>query len=211
MPTHMRARFGTDELADLTLAEPFSFTKGVSTLRIAGRSLLNAYQFGTLLFDLVADPEQRTPVQDDAVELRMAGLMVELMRENDAPASQFERLGLPVTGPVTETHLLVGAQRALAVENAEPLPKPEDFPGGGAALRIPVREMLADPVSGAILRRHLPILGDAEVLQMVGDAALLDIAAAARGAVPVDKLHAIAAEMAALAPAVRSPASTRDE
>ncbi|MEV6220478.1 sulfatase [Nocardia fluminea] len=211
MPTHMRARFGTDELADLTLAEPFSFTKGVRTLRIAGRSLLNPYQFGTLLFDLVADPEQRTPVQDGAVELRMAGLMVDLMRENDAPASQFERLGLPVTGPVTEKHLLVGAQRALAVENAEPLPKPEDFAGGGAALRIPVREMFADPVAGAILRRHLPILGDAEVLQMVGDAALLDIAAAARGAVPVDKLHAIAAEMAALATAVRSPASTHDE
>ncbi|MFD6354247.1 sulfatase [Nocardia tengchongensis] len=208
MPTHMRTRFGVDELADLTLAEPFSFTKGVRTLRISGRTLLNAYQFGTLLFDLVADPEQLSPIQDDTVELRLAGLMVELMRENDAPASQFERLGLPVTGPVTEAHLLVAAQRAMSLSNIEPLPKPEDFAGGGAVLLAPVREMLADPVAGAVLHRHLPILGDTEVLQMIGDAGLLDIAAVARGAVPVDKLHAIANELSALPAGIKIPTST---
>ena len=47
----------------------------------------------TLLFDLDADPEQVTPIQDAAAEERMAEHLARLMKENDAPAEQFERLG----------------------------------------------------------------------------------------------------------------------
>ena len=139
----------------------------------------------------------------------MAALMVDLMRANDAPASQYERLGLPADGPVTDEHLLVGVQRAMSVQNIAPLPKPEDFAGGGVALMTPVRALLADPAIGAVLHRHLPILGDTEVLQMIGDAGLLDIAAVARGAVSVDKLHAIANELAALTTEAKTPTSSR--
>ena len=60
MPTHMRGRFSPAELADLKLAEPFAFTKNVRTLRMSGRTLLNPYHHGTLLFDLETDPEQHT-------------------------------------------------------------------------------------------------------------------------------------------------------
>ncbi|WP_328541962.1 sulfatase [Streptomyces sp. NBC_00371] len=112
MPTRMRGRFSPAELADLELADPFSFTKNVRTVRVPGRSLLNPYHHGTLLFDLENDPEQHTPLVDDAAELRMASLMVDLMRANDAPPSQYERLGLPAEGPVTDDHLLVRSQRA---------------------------------------------------------------------------------------------------
>jgi arylsulfatase A-like enzyme len=94
MPAHMRAGFGVDELQDVRLAEPFPFTKGCRTMKIEGRAWLKAHEFGTLLFDLEHDPGQEHPLQDAAVEARMIDLLKKLMRANQAPAEQFERLGL---------------------------------------------------------------------------------------------------------------------
>ncbi|MFQ6331290.1 sulfatase [Nocardia sp. CWNU-33] len=201
MPTHMCGRFSPAELADIELAEPFSFTKGVRTIRVPGRTLLNPYQFGTLLFDLEADPQQENPIEDDAVELRMATLMVGLMRAHDAPTSQFERIGLPATGPVTSDHLLVRAQRALAHEAAEPLPDRAEFPEHPMSVHRPLHELLADREAGAILRHELPMVTDSELLQFLAHASLLDLAAISRGLLPIAKLRAIANQLAALDPA----------
>jgi len=78
------------------MAPPFGFTKGCPVMKIAGRS--NGWhsmdRFGTLLFDLENDPKQERPLDDPEVEARMIALMVDLMKTNDAPAEQFERLGL---------------------------------------------------------------------------------------------------------------------
>lgn len=95
MPTHMRSRFGPDELKDAQLAPPFPFTKGCPVLRMPGRAWNKAQEFGTLLYDIQADPRQERPIQDKAVEERMLGLMTRLMLENHTPMEQFERLGLP--------------------------------------------------------------------------------------------------------------------
>ena len=57
-------------------------------------SWVGAYQFGTLLFDLAADPRQEHPIHDPEIEARMCRLLVQLMQENDAPEEQFARLGL---------------------------------------------------------------------------------------------------------------------
>jgi arylsulfatase A-like enzyme len=97
MPTHMRGLFSPAELAEAELAGPFRFTKGCPTLRIPsrGRAGRNYHQFGTLLFDLEADPHQESPIEDAAIEKRMTDHMVRLMRANDAPPEQYERLGLP--------------------------------------------------------------------------------------------------------------------
>lgn len=94
MPTHMRHTFGMDELQDISLAEPFSFTKGCRTMRIPGRSWVDANGFGTMLFDLENDPAQEHPIEDPEIEERMVAHLTRLMRENDAPVEQFERLGL---------------------------------------------------------------------------------------------------------------------
>ena len=84
-----------DELHTMDLAGPFGFTKGSKVLRLRGQPFMaDAYSFGTLLFDLQADPQQHTPITDPVVEERMVSLMTGLMRENDAPGEQFERLGL---------------------------------------------------------------------------------------------------------------------
>ncbi|OPZ84753.1 MAG: Choline-sulfatase [bacterium ADurb.Bin429] len=94
MPTHMRRTFGTEELQDIRIAEPFAFTKGCRTMQIGARPWTNAHQFGTMLFDLETDPHQEHPIQDAAVEQRMLDHMIRLMRDNDAPAEQYERLGV---------------------------------------------------------------------------------------------------------------------
>lgn len=97
MPTHMRHTFAVSELQDIYLAEPFTFTKGCRTMKIATRSSwAKQYEFGTMLFDLHTDPHQEQPIQDTAIEERMIAHMVRLMRENDAPVEQYERLGLDI-------------------------------------------------------------------------------------------------------------------
>ncbi|WP_330286083.1 sulfatase [Streptomyces sp. NBC_00576] len=198
MPTHMRERFSPAELVDMELAEPFGFTKGVRTLRIPGRTFINAYHHGTLLFDLESDPEQLEPLVDDAVELRMAGLLVELMRRNEAPESQYERLGLPAEGPVGEHHLLVRAQRAQAQSAARPLPRTEDYPEGRFSLRSPVLHLLGDPAAAEVVKRHLPAITDSELLQFLGSTSLIDVAAMAGATVPADRLRLVAEELAEL-------------
>jgi hypothetical protein len=106
----MRARFTAAELKDAELVPGFTFTKGAPVLRVAGPPVGNPWWHGSLLFDLENDPQQQTPLRDDELELRMAELMVALMRANDAPAEQYERLGLPSEGAVLAEHLLVRRQ-----------------------------------------------------------------------------------------------------
>jgi hypothetical protein len=74
-------------------------------MKIAARHWANPHPFGTMLFDLENDPQQMHPIQNPQVERRMMGLMINLMRANDAPIEQYERLGLPVDGEITDQHL----------------------------------------------------------------------------------------------------------
>ncbi|MCY4537514.1 MAG: sulfatase [Chloroflexi bacterium] len=95
MTTHMRHRFSVDELKAIELQEPFDFTKNCRTLKI--RETRNRYMteaFESLLFDLEADPGQQNPLRDTALEGWMIEEMLDLMRANDAPPEQYERLGL---------------------------------------------------------------------------------------------------------------------
>jgi arylsulfatase A-like enzyme len=95
MPTHMRAPFTVNELQDIQLAEPFSFTKGCRTMRIPGSVWVrDETLFQTWLWDVQNDPRQQSPLHDPKIEARMCDLLVKLMRECDAPESQYERLGL---------------------------------------------------------------------------------------------------------------------
>ena len=52
------------------------------------------HEFGTLLFDLENDYEQKSPVDDPEAESSMVDLLVREMERLDAPPEQFERLGL---------------------------------------------------------------------------------------------------------------------
>ncbi|WP_166844691.1 sulfatase [Isoptericola sp. BMS4] len=194
MPTHMRERFAVDELSDWTPAEPFTFTRGLRTLRVpVTAGWLNSHTHGTLLFDLETDPGQDHPLVDDEAELRMAALLVELMRDTDAPASQYERLGLPATGPVTREHLRVRAHAGRAAAVAEPLPALDDL-RAPALLRAPLHEVLADPATRAVVERHAPDLTRTETLTLPTGTSLLDLAAHAT--VPAATLRAIDDDLA---------------
>ena len=94
MPTHMRGLFTLEELHSATLAPPFSFTKGLNTLRTPAGTWKPERLMATLLYDLEADPKQDRPIRDERIERMMTDHLVRLMKANDAPAEQFARLGL---------------------------------------------------------------------------------------------------------------------
>ncbi len=95
MPTHMRGGFPVQELQDIQLAEPFSFTKGCRTMKIPGKAWSrDESMYQTLLWDIEADPKQQKPLRDTKSEARMTEQLIRLMRECDAPEEQFKRLGL---------------------------------------------------------------------------------------------------------------------
>ena len=113
MPTHIKSRFSVDELQNIELVAPFSFTKNCQLMKSEGLGSvgsLNPYLWGSLLFDLVSDPGQDDSIQDDEIEKRMITLMVDLMKHNAAPSEQYERLGLPEDGEVGYQHLALRTQ-----------------------------------------------------------------------------------------------------
>ncbi len=98
IPASMGSRADVKHLQHIELHPPFRFTKGCPTLRIdkskEDSPFSNAYRFGSRLYDLKSDPGQKSPIQDADTELRLIGDMLQRMGENDAPAEQYERLGL---------------------------------------------------------------------------------------------------------------------
>ena len=92
--------YAPEELQELILQEPFSFTKGCKTLKIAMPKdfypcmSVAKEENADLLFDLQDDPQQMNPLEDKEAEQYMIGLMRALMQQNDAPAEQYLRVGL---------------------------------------------------------------------------------------------------------------------
>ncbi|MCR5449364.1 MAG: sulfatase [Solobacterium sp.] len=94
MPTHMRARFSVQELQKAEWREPFSFTKGCNVIAVPTQ---NKYPAGSvlrpgceLLFDLENDPEEMHPINDEAVTKRLKQAILDLLKENDAPAELYD-------------------------------------------------------------------------------------------------------------------------
>jgi hypothetical protein len=98
MPTHLAMFFRPGELEKAELVPPFRFTKNMPLLKTPGKPQpldFNPYYEGDLFFDLENDPEQKHPIINQPELLqKMTEKMIELMRENDAPPEQFDRLGL---------------------------------------------------------------------------------------------------------------------
>ena len=95
MPTHMRCMFQPGELQDIELAGPFSFTKGCKVMKVKAENRLgDTTSFGSMLFDLQADPGQEQCIHNPEIEERMKGYIRECMKQNDAPEELYERLGL---------------------------------------------------------------------------------------------------------------------
>ena len=99
MPTRHgagRAFIEPEEMTDMELVEPFSFTKGCKLLKINtnGWHGKDYHPFGTMLFDLENDPYQQELLQDEETEQKMKEYIIKMLKNNDAPEEQFTRLGL---------------------------------------------------------------------------------------------------------------------
>ena len=198
MPTHMRARFSTEELADWRPAEPFTFTKNIATMRIPALSgWMNSWRHGTLLFDLASDPGQNDPIDDPETELRMLKLLRELMHASDAPASQFERLGIPHDSPVTDQHLLVRDQAERAAALAEPMPDLDELPFS-ELLHQPLLAILNDPRVRHLLEAEIPVSTHTELVTLPSHLSLIDLTRSAL--IPVRTLRALAQGLHELQP-----------
>jgi hypothetical protein len=94
MPVHMVGFFSEVSLKSMKISQGFEFTKGMPLAQYDSDSRSMSHRFGDLLFDLQEDKSQMTPIKDDETEDRMRRLLVELMKQNDAPKEQYLRLGL---------------------------------------------------------------------------------------------------------------------
>jgi hypothetical protein len=194
MPTHMRSRFAVSELQSWEPAEPFSFTKGVRTLRMSTRALfINSWQHGSLLFDLQTDPEEEHPIVDDEVELKLLRLLARALHDNDAPRSQFERLGIPFDAEPGREHLLVRIQAQRAEATAEPLPDLSELPAV-ELLAMPILALLQGPHARDVLERHTPSLVQTELVAAAAQLSLLDLARTAH--ITAATLQVVAADLA---------------
>jgi beta-glucosidase len=175
MPTHMRSMFGVQELQDIQLEEPFTFTKGCRTMKIASRPMVRPYQFGTLLFDLDADPNQEDTIINRDVETRMIELLVSVMQANDAPPEQYRRLGLPVDGQVEDKHLLLETQRDTAL-NAISGNTETTQHDGTLDLNTPMKILVANDAANAIIEQHFPGFTERPEYAMAKELSLKQIA-----------------------------------
>lgn len=94
MPTHMTKLFDMEELSKAEFVEPLRFTKGCKVLKVPAKDKYKVSKFGNLLFDVENDPQQLQPLHDENVEKAMIKKMISVMKNNDAPREQYERLGL---------------------------------------------------------------------------------------------------------------------
>jgi Sulfatase len=202
MPTHMRGFFTPRELGSAELHPGFDFTKGMPVLRTAGHVYTNPYAFGTLLFDLQNDPQQQNPLVDDDLELRMATALVETLRESEAPESQFQRLGLPESGPVHAEHLLCASQKTIVEQSRRPVPALDEFPQSALSVRTPVKDLLFHPAAAEILGRYCRPVVVGPFADVCGDMTLYRAAAYMLGVLPWDRLQALADELATIPDAV---------
>jgi len=180
-PSRVAGRFSPEELHQAELSPPLPFTKGAPVIKVPGFAWGNPWAFGTMLFDLETDPGQTHPLVDDELELRMATMMVEQMRAADAPESQYLRLGLPVSGPVTAEHLLCRKQHHLAAASAQPLPRLDDVTARLPDLVRPLGELLDDASLRPIVIDHLPMLRNEQFAREVRGSTIYSLAVATPG------------------------------
>ncbi|WP_117190224.1 sulfatase [Rhizobium terrae] len=200
MPTHMRSRFEPSEFIGAELMSGFTFTKGAPVMRMPGWTIRGPADFGTLLYDLETDPGQTTPLCNPILELRMAEILVRLMRENEAPPSQFERLGLPADDMVTEAHLLVERQWPQIVQGQRQAPTVADFAPDAVIATVSVNALLAGDSTRHVIADVLPALRGGKVPPIFDDKTLVEIA----GIVPhldKDRLDALEAAFQTMTPA----------
>ncbi|WP_432180932.1 hypothetical protein [Streptomyces sp. NBC_00063] len=104
--------------------------------------------------------------------------LVESLAASDAPADQYQRLGLPRDpDEVGQPHLLVATQHDRAEAAREQAARSDEFAEGALNLHTPPAQLLAEPTAAKEIRRIVPGLLDTELLTVRGAGTLPQIAA----------------------------------
>ena len=99
MPTHQKGMFADVEFEGATLVKPFDFLGNYPVMRLPaglqpvkgqGAKIEDAV---TVLYDLENDPNQQSPIDDPATEVRLISEMIAIMQRNEAPPEAYARLG----------------------------------------------------------------------------------------------------------------------
>lgn len=94
IPNHMNWRFSKEELSDIKVTGQFSFTDGIQLMKLPAKVGLGEALQKDLLFDLQADPRQMTPICSEEIKKEMETALSRILQQREAPAEQWERMGL---------------------------------------------------------------------------------------------------------------------
>lgn len=92
-PARMNSNVPIEELREAKEVPPFAFSKNVPLMRYPAEVEHLTDRWGDLLYDVVTDPSQQEPLDDPAQVERLTAEALRCMKEIDAPAEQYERLG----------------------------------------------------------------------------------------------------------------------
>lgn len=117
MPTHMRKMFAPEEIKDAVLEPPLSFTKGCPVLKMKAQPrTTDASNYGTVLYHITEDPDQKHTVDLPKQEKRMANALIAMLEESDCPDEIYERLGLKKGKEVTDEDISRMHQRETVLK-----------------------------------------------------------------------------------------------
>ncbi|WP_028043009.1 sulfatase [Candidatus Stoquefichus massiliensis] len=91
MPTQMRSFFPKDVLETMQIVDGDQLSHGIPYLKMRGKSYMQSYLFGNLLFDV---REKEIQIDNQEIQNRLENAMIDMMKAVDAPQEEFKRLGL---------------------------------------------------------------------------------------------------------------------
>ncbi|WP_313153035.1 sulfatase-like hydrolase/transferase [Lacrimispora sp.] len=94
MPANMRGFYKKEILEQGVLISGGRFTNGIPCMKYEEQVYVDPLQFGDLLFDLEADPEQENPLDDLKIMQEMCVKLKKAMDKAEAPEEEFVRIGL---------------------------------------------------------------------------------------------------------------------
>ena len=104
MPTRMTSRFSIKELSEMTLSNPFKFSKGLKLLKLKPKVSdkndplevqgMTFEDTNSKLFNVHSDPRQELELDEPETVRQLVHEMIDLMTKADAPKEMFKRLNL---------------------------------------------------------------------------------------------------------------------
>ncbi len=110
IPQNLMGRMPVEMVSGSVLHRPFAFTKECPVLEFPVKDFFNTVspkiRYGNRLLRLTADGMSQVTVQNDSMEELLVNEMRRLMIQNDAPNSQYIRVGLSKQKPYTHEDLV---------------------------------------------------------------------------------------------------------